>query len=559
MSVPIGVLQQDHLTRPNLHRSRSHSSPTPKDAPADPAADSSRPSRPQHVRSHSLLPPGAVLPSEDPKASSSQLEKVERIASDKLHRIHLPGKHHHSRDASQDQASQPRRSHSQSRRRSKIHRYTQSLAEQHHHTNSHAYHNAAAAMYSSQRSRRPHLRDEGSGTDSLPNLVAGLNAERNRAHQRGTGLAKSSTSESLNLPQAGGLSRVPTSQSYRGLVAGDGAHFGAAHHGYAYSSYYDRRPTDALRRRATSDPRSPSYDPQSLGTGARPKTQVELDLERAERIKRQRKFTLTTADVSARDSEIAAAEDELREGLQAISQQGMEITRRLDYGYYNLLEKVGNLGSVIQSFQSLSTQSGHLISNLESEVAKTDDHIKARAGHLKSSFDDREERVHALEERGRDAQRKAEEMGQRLDRARAAVEKWEKREIQRQKVWSRFVTRMWSMAGCIVVLVVALLIAKEVWFGAGAHTSSIGTPRLGDTFPFLHHNGSGGLSPSAAREMEAVKQRVPEDVRSVLVEIEERNRDGTGSRTAALDVGDGDIGAGQSTEEPAVLKVLNEL
>lgn len=558
MSVPIGVLQQDHLTRPTLHRARSHSSPTPNDAPADPAAASSRPSRPQHVRSHSLLPPGAVLSPEDPKASSSQLEKVERIAADKLHRIHLPGKHH-SRDASHDQASQPRRSHSQSRRRSKIHRYTQSLAEQHHHTNSHAYHNAAAAMYSSQiRSRRPHLRDEGTGSDSLPNLVAGLNAERNRAHQRGTNLAKSSTSESLNLPHptAGGLSRVPTSQSYRGLAAGDAAHFGPAH-GYAYSSYYDRRPVDALRRRATSDPRTPGYDPQGLGTGARPKTQIELDLERAERIQRQRKFTLTTADVNARDSEIAAAEDELREGLQAISQQGMEITRRLDYGYYNLLEKVGNLGSVIQSFQSLSTQSGHLISNLESEVAKTDDHIKARAGHLKSSFDDREERVRVLEERGREAQRKAEEMGQRLDRARAAVEKWEKREIQRQKVWSRFVTRMWSMAGCIVVLVVALLIAKEVWLGAGAHPS-VGTPLVRDVGGLLSNNDSGGLMPSAAREMEAVKQRVPEDVRSVLVEIEERSRGGN-SQAAAVEVGDGDTGAAKSTEEPTVLKVLNEL
>lgn len=557
MSAPIGVLQEDHDTRPALHRSRSHSSPSQNGAPTDPAAEPLRTSRPQPVRAHSLLPPGAVLTPEDPKASSSQLEKVERLASDKLHRNHLPGKHHHSRGVSQD--NPPQDPPSDSRRRSKLHRYTQSLAEQHHYTNSHAYHNAGAAMHSSQvRSRRAHGRDEAAGSEGLPNLVAGLNAERNRAQPRPGATKKTTTANSLNVahPTAPGLSRVPTSHSYRGLAAGD-----AAHLGHGYSSYYEGRPTDALRRRATSDPRSASYDPQSLGTAARPKTQVELDLERAERLKRQRKFTLTTADLSARDKEIAAAEDELREKLQEISHQGMEITRRLDYGYYNLLEKVGNLGSVIQSFQSLSTQSGHIISNLESEVAKTDEHVRSKAEHLKSSFDHRGERVRALEERGKDAQRKAEDLGQRLERARGAVEKWEEHEMERQKVWGRFLARMWGSMGCLLVLIVALLVAKEVWLGAPTASQGLLVPvdggrEAGGGGGFLGLNRTLAAGGGTNSRMEAVMKRVPDDVRSVLVEIEERNREGDRPAAGVEDV---TTVAGETTEEPDALRALDEL
>lgn len=401
------------------------------------------------------------------------------------------------------------------------------------------------------RSRRSDLRDE-TPRDALPNLVAGLNADRKRGQHRNETAADAPGADALSLAHPTTLSRVPTSRSYRGFAAAD-----ATHLGYGYG--YEARPTDALRRRATSDPRAPSYDPQSLGAATQPKTQIELDLERAARLRQQRKFALTAADVRARDKQIAVAEDELRESLSAISQRGMEITRRLDYGYYNLLEKVGNLAGIIQSFQSLSTQSGHLITNLESEISKTDEHIQSKAGHLRSGFDERDGRVRALEARGREVQRKAEEMGQRLERARTSVEQWELRETQRRKVWRRFVARMWAAAGCVVALIVALLAAKEFWFGSGAGAgAALAPPRTG-----LDLGNGSGILPLAqpmkdsGSRMEAVKKRVPEDVRLVLVEIEERNRNGYSSVLDAVDDGTG--GGEEGLAEPDALKAFNDL
>ncbi|ETN37218.1 uncharacterized protein HMPREF1541_08208 [Cyphellophora europaea CBS 101466] len=341
----------------------------------------------------------------------------------------------------------------------------------------------------------------------------------------------------MSHPSAAALARIPSTRSYhRGFAAGDATYIG----------YNASRPTDALRRRATSDPRAPSHDVSNLGAAARPKTQIELDLERADRLRRQRRFTLTNADVAAKDKDIAAAEDELREDLQMIGHRGMEITRRLDYGYYNLLEKVGNLASVIQSLQSLSTQSGQLVRNLEGEAEKIDDMVKSKASDLRKGFEERDERAKQLESRGKEVQRLAEEMGQRLETARAKVEKWEEEESQRQEVWSRFVARVWGMAGSVVFLVVAIVVAKEVWLGRAAIKDLI-APGQGNVL----HNTSLAVG---MRKLEGAKERIPEDVKRVLVEIEERNRN---SRSPLVQTHP--IESQVRTEEPEILRVLNEL
>jgi hypothetical protein len=328
---------------------------------------------------------------------------------------------------------------------------------------------------------------------------------------------------------------VPTSRSYRGIAASDGLFS-------AYDPMGNTRPYDQLRRRATSDPRAPAT--QTNGTAIRPQTSIERDLARADRVRQQRKWTLTPADISRRDRELAAAEDELRERLQQISQAGMDITRRLDYGYYNLLEKSGNLTSVLHSLQGVATQSGHLIENLEQESKKTDGQIRGRTGQLRKAFDERGKRAVQLEERGKAVQRRAEELGNRLESARAQVEAWEAREIKRQQVWGRFVARVWWTVCALVVLIVALVVARE-WL-------------LGDVEPPRPAHAQMSPNETIAWDLQAARARVPEDVSQLLLEIEQRNGK-VPDHEPVVDLSSIRDQGGPKTPEPEALRALDEL
>ena len=144
------------------------------------------------------------------------------------------------------------------------------------------------------------------------------------------------------------------------------------------------------------------------------KTPIELDLERADRVKRQRKLTVTQSIITAKDKEMEEAEEEMRLRVADINRTGLEITRRLDYGYYNLLEKVGNLVATIQSFQQLAAQSKQLISNFEVETGKVDQDMGRRIGGFHESFQGREERVAGVGGKGREDEREGGGVGEEV-------------------------------------------------------------------------------------------------------------------------------------------------
>ena len=551
------VESAQHSRPAPLHRARSQSQ---GDAVPPVSIDSvSRPSRPQHVRSHSHFG-GTSLSQDAPSKPLISLERVEKTAAEKTYRIHLPGRQHTEKRNSLDNDTQ--------RRRSKLHRYTQSLADHHHHTNSHAYHTTAM-----MRKRRTDLGDS-ANHDSLPNLVAGLNAERNRAHHgRGPNdsPADSLPSASTANSKSPGLHRVRSTRSYRGTAAD------------AFGPSYDPQPATGrpydLRHRATSDPRM-TYD--SFGNPLRLKTSVELDLERADRLARQHRFTITAADIQRQDTEIAAAEDELRENLQQIHHTGTELTRRLDYGFYNLLEKVGGLASVIHSFQTLATQSRQLVTNLEHETDKTDEHIRARAAKLQEDFNEREKRIVELEERQRAVQMKAKALGDRLERARLRVQKWERTQLEKQQIWGRFWGRVrWcSVLGTLVLFLAVMLAKGFVWRHGSADTSISGAikAKANDNGGVGVRDALGALLESAAPlipsilgagnytnpAMSSAIDRVPDDVKSILLDIEDRKRSRPSSRLhpAVVEAIKDDAAAAEKEtreKEPAPLRVLDEL
>ena len=248
------------------------------------------------------------------------------------------------------------------------------------------------------------------------------------------------------------------------------------------------------------------------------KTPIELDLERADRVKRQRKSTVTQSLITAKDKEMAEAEEEMRLRVADINRTGLEITRRLDYGYYNLLEKVGNLVATIQSFQQLAQQSKQLIRNFEGETSKVDGDMGRRIGGFQESFTDREERVAGLAGRGVRTRQKAEELGRRLDNARVVVENWEKREEEARKVWDRFLGMVWWTVGVVVVVVVSVVMAKEWWFRGDPVKAGMGTPAGG------HSNKSLALGDGGKGERMLASADLPDNVRVILQDIEQNNK-----------------------------------
>ena len=287
-----------------------------------------------------------------------------------------------------------------------------------------------------------------------------------------------------------------------------------------------------MRRRATSDPSQPPL---------KPKSSFERALERGDEARFAKRLHVKKEDIARRDAELEAAEDEMRSRIAEIMAAGAEITRRLDYGYYNLLEKVGNLVATITSFQSLSTQTAQLIANFDKETTRLDADTRRRVEGFKAGFDVRERKALALAERGRKVGARAEDLSLRLENARLVVENWEKREDQVKKVWDRVFGIVWWTSIVIFVLVVATVLAKEWWFrgdpvkaGLGAHSEGSWNKslRLGGDGPAETALLGGASTTTAAEGGESdghdvgLGANVPEDVKVILRGIADRNRNG---------------------------------
>ncbi|KAI1626668.1 hypothetical protein EDD37DRAFT_620270 [Exophiala viscosa] len=365
--------------------------------------------------------------------------------------------------------------------------------------------------------RRPPSREQNA---ALPHLVAGLNAERDK-HTRG---------------QWGPAGTQSTDYT-------DGGRFDP-------------------RLRAVSDPHRPPPQP-------RPKTSFEQALERGDQARVARRIHVRREDIVRRDAEIAAAEEEMREHLADISSKGVEITRRLDYGYYNLLETVGNLMATITSFQSLSKQTGQLITNFDKETQRLDAETRKRVGGFKKGFAERERKAQALTERGRKASEKAEHLSVRLENARMIVENWERREDQVRKVWDRVFKIVWSTSISILVLVALVVLGKEWWFRGDPVKAGLRAHSEGSWNKSLRLGTSAG---EHERVMLDENVHLPKDVKDLLQGIAERNRnrkvrfpeipreivDGCAEAEACVNGQNGGLAALDEREDPR-LRRLDEL
>ncbi|CAG8899121.1 unnamed protein product [Penicillium salamii] len=141
--------------------------------------------------------------------------------------------------------------------------------------------------------------------------------------------------------------------------------------------------------------------------------------------------------------------------LTSIGTLATDATRRLDYTYYNLLEKITALNSTIASFQELSDSASTLLSDFDRETAGLDQDIRKQLHDLQG-FTPQVEKADALEQRMEAGRHRVEELGKRLESVRHEIDSWEQRETEWQMKTTRRL-RIWGIVlGAVVVLVLAL-------------------------------------------------------------------------------------------------------
>ncbi|KAJ5569314.1 hypothetical protein N7450_011800 [Penicillium hetheringtonii] len=181
---------------------------------------------------------------------------------------------------------------------------------------------------------------------------------------------------------------------------------------------------------------------ERLGPIRRQEIQSMEDLERVKRRRKQ-------------------GEEYLRSALTTISTQATDATRRLDYTYYSLLEKITALNSTISSFQELSDSAAAFLSDFERETSTLDQDLRKQIIDLKG-FTPQTDKISHLESRMQSGRAKAELLGSRLEGVKKEIEQWERREMEWQEKTSRRLRIFWIIAGStFLVLILGIVLQSS--------------------------------------------------------------------------------------------------
>jgi hypothetical protein len=150
----------------------------------------------------------------------------------------------------------------------------------------------------------------------------------------------------------------------------------------------------------------------------------------------------------------------LRSSLASIATLSTEITRRLDYTYYNLLEKLASLQSTVTSFQELSDITSRLEADFEKETSQLGGDSRKQIDELKGT-DAQIKRIEALEARMAAGRDKVEKLEKRLNVVREKIDGWEHREGEWQARVSRRLRILWAVMGTLFIVSLAASIAQR--------------------------------------------------------------------------------------------------
>lgn len=341
----------------------------------------------------------------------------------------------------------------------------------------------------------------------LPTLSAGLHPEpsyhRSRSHdnrhrrtqtdtQTPTILINDSRSANVGLPSLEVTRDGPSEDKHS-------HHLHHHHYHHAHQNHNSKddlksmlRPTrPGLRPRAVSDSSRPSFTAQassnplnsqtSRNSGTPQKTSTTVPsissaLDRKSALEKSQPESATPVALSALRQSAAKADAELRSRLSNISKSSTEITRRLDYTYYNLLEKVGQLVSTVSSFQSLLAQTHAMSEGFQEGISDASGRgglqadLKKGAEEFEMGFEERRKRVEELEKRIKDGKNQAAELGERLEGCRKRVKDFESKEQR----WREKVSWRLRVFWICSALLLSLALGIGIWWENRAIRTSEG-------------------------------------------------------------------------------------
>ncbi|KAL4953025.1 hypothetical protein BDW69DRAFT_11578 [Aspergillus filifer] len=195
-------------------------------------------------------------------------------------------------------------------------------------------------------------------------------------------------------------------------------------------------------------------------------------------------------------------EEYLRSALAVIGTLATDITRRLDYTYYGLLEKIAALNVTIASFQELSDSTARLFDDFQHETSGLEQDIRKQIGDI-HEFQPQMQKIEALEERMRVSKIRAKALGNRLNFMRHEVDKWDKREMAWQMRINQRIRLFWgAVTTAILAVLVAFLVQhwpnEEETSGFRALPEALKLPNMPPTVPLSKHNGHPQGNPKAA-------------------------------------------------------------
>lgn len=325
-----------------------------------------------------------------------------------------------------------------------------------------------------------------------------------------------------------------------------------------------------MRRRATSDPRTPLHQAMRDGMAARygvagyidgtvpiqqerkpPLTEIEALLLIAEKRRKAEEASLTEADVTKLVTQLAESQVDLQEQLANNNRTAWSLMRRLDDAHEMLVSTASSLVDTISSFQNLCQQSEALIGNFERRADELDRETKRTLDRRrKDLFDQRGHKISALEERGRKASKKAEEMSRRLENCRTIVQNFAERQHTKRRAWRGVMVG--TLSG-MAVIVLGLVLGLCLWwhqlygrsYGYDVHDA---VARIldqqglvgvhGDLCQVVRDRIKGHEREEAKRKVR-VLDSVPDEVKAVLQDIAHRHN-GTHPYMATVAVADGE-------------------
>ncbi|KNG84039.1 hypothetical protein ANOM_008379 [Aspergillus nomiae NRRL 13137] len=245
--------------------------------------------------------------------------------------------------------------------------------------------------------------------------------------------------------------------------------------------------------RETTRSRWGSESTTGLGTGSR-KGSIFDEIDRNNHLGLIRRQEIRSLDdlEQVRDKR-KQGERYLRSALSIIGTLATDITRRLDYTYYNLLEKLAALHVTIASFQELSDSTSTLFTDFGRETTNLDHDIRKQIGELKD-FQPQMQKIEALEERMKAGRMRAEALSCRLEEMRKEIDRWERKEAECQIRISRRLRIFWGLVTAgILTLAVALVVQNWIILESPESdmTSQAVTVTNGSTGALVHNQESG--------------------------------------------------------------------